>query len=311
MNKPYFVAIGPQKTGTSWLYKMLRKHPMIELPPIKEIRYFWEKAFIQKNDVFSQLFSRHWHFKKKRAHIIRRFKMHFRLLIRRKLSWSDVRWDFRYFFYPHGDNWYLNLFSNGKISGDLTPQYYELPEKEIGALKNLNPDVKIIIGLRDPVDRDWSSIRMYIRNNGKSIADEEFISHIIRHKIQNNLIDYVELVNKWSKYFPSNNIFIFFYEQLLDDPAKLFDDLCSFLKIDLIDIGSDSKEKVNKGMELEIPEKYLTRLIELNLDYLKKMPNYFTQNYPQEWLKKYQDILLNANVLAGHSIINNTYRSLR
>jgi hypothetical protein len=66
MNKSFFIAIGPPKTGTTWIYTMLKKHPEVTLPPYKEIRYFWAKAFLKNIGLMKKLFGRHWYLKKKK-----------------------------------------------------------------------------------------------------------------------------------------------------------------------------------------------------------------------------------------------------
>jgi len=37
---PEFLCIGAEKAGTTWLYEMLKAHPSVWMPPIKEIHYF-------------------------------------------------------------------------------------------------------------------------------------------------------------------------------------------------------------------------------------------------------------------------------
>src|SRR5438128_11210161 len=37
---PDFSCVGPQKTGTGWLYQQLEPHPDFWMPPIKELHYF-------------------------------------------------------------------------------------------------------------------------------------------------------------------------------------------------------------------------------------------------------------------------------
>ena len=49
MNKPNFICIGAAKAGTTTLYDVLREHPQIYLPPVKETHFFddtkyWEKG---------------------------------------------------------------------------------------------------------------------------------------------------------------------------------------------------------------------------------------------------------------------------
>lgn len=42
----HFLGIGAQKAGTTWLHAMLSQHPMLKLPPAKELHY-WDKQFPQ------------------------------------------------------------------------------------------------------------------------------------------------------------------------------------------------------------------------------------------------------------------------
>lgn len=44
MIQPTFIFIGPDKSGSSWLYEILRKHPECYVPPIKDI-YFFDRHY--------------------------------------------------------------------------------------------------------------------------------------------------------------------------------------------------------------------------------------------------------------------------
>ena len=37
---PDFLVIGAQRAGTTWLHRVLRQHPALWLPPVKELHYF-------------------------------------------------------------------------------------------------------------------------------------------------------------------------------------------------------------------------------------------------------------------------------
>jgi hypothetical protein len=37
---PDFLVIGAQRAGTTWLHQVLRRHPSLWLPPVKELHYF-------------------------------------------------------------------------------------------------------------------------------------------------------------------------------------------------------------------------------------------------------------------------------
>jgi len=40
MKGPNFIGVGPEKTGTTWIYKNLAAHPNVIFLPLNEIRYF-------------------------------------------------------------------------------------------------------------------------------------------------------------------------------------------------------------------------------------------------------------------------------
>lgn len=42
IKKPDFICVGAQKSGTTWLYHELNKHPNVRMPAVKELRYFFD-----------------------------------------------------------------------------------------------------------------------------------------------------------------------------------------------------------------------------------------------------------------------------
>ena len=45
VRRPSFICVGAGKAGTTWLWEMLRLHPGIYLPDVKEIHYFNDIAY--------------------------------------------------------------------------------------------------------------------------------------------------------------------------------------------------------------------------------------------------------------------------
>ena len=59
MVKPTFISIGPARSGTSWLYQVLKSHPSISISKVKETEYFnhnyekgseWYESFFTKSN---------------------------------------------------------------------------------------------------------------------------------------------------------------------------------------------------------------------------------------------------------------------
>ena len=49
---PDFVCIGAQKTGTTWLYHMLRQHPGVFLPATKELNFFYRDLPLERYEEY-------------------------------------------------------------------------------------------------------------------------------------------------------------------------------------------------------------------------------------------------------------------
>ena len=251
-NFPNFLGIGAQKSGTTWLYKNLRKHPQLYLPETKEIHYF------------------DWYFYK-------------------------------------SINWYCKYFKGAKkkqVTGEINPCYSTLSEKKIKLIHKMNPKLKIILLLRNPIERAWSQAVMNLVKRKKAniaivdlfsiiklatstrkkefhlIKNQEFIAHF-NHPRSIERGDYLNIIKKWRKYFPNNQIFIGDYNQLKISPDKLLNEIFEFLGTKQVTewnnyplhskINSTKKERTRIPHELY---EYLSRIYSNDLKMLKeKIPN--------------------------------------
>ena len=143
--RPDFLCIGAQKAGTTWLYSMLSQNESVFLPPIKEI-HFLDYIYVANH--------RHWvgaAFDKRAKALSRKpeFRKYFR-----GLQMADRT----------TDAWYAAVFNHpkaaGRITGEITPAYSMLPAGGIRRAHAINPELKILFIIRDPVERALSQLRM-------------------------------------------------------------------------------------------------------------------------------------------------------
>ena len=61
---------------------------------------------------------------------------------------------------------YAALFEpkSSLISGDITPGYSTLPDEIVGKIVGHFPNLKVIFIARDPVERAWSQLSMWVRH---------------------------------------------------------------------------------------------------------------------------------------------------
>ncbi|NND94758.1 MAG: hypothetical protein HKN45_07805 [Flavobacteriales bacterium] len=275
-----FIGIGYAKSGTSYIYKQLNAHPEISLPAIKEIRYLNESWFLPRATLFNKLFSSHWHYKEYRSRLRKRL----RYWAKHPTNVRHDSWHRRFLLAKHTDRWYNSLFDSERISGEITPAYVYMPEERVRELSTRFPDLKIIIMLRNPVDRTWSHIKMNLaKHKGRSVAD---LSEDEIYRRMKTLLDlnppYFESVPLWKKYF--KNVFVGFHDDIIARPGGLMRDLFGFLGVAEIELNdTDVKQKVNEGIKGAIPHRekeYLQTHFKDEIQNLKETTDW---SYVENW----------------------------
>ncbi|MEX2500292.1 MAG: sulfotransferase [Wenzhouxiangellaceae bacterium] len=206
---PDFFCIGAQRSGTSWLYHLLREHPDVWLTPHKELHYFDCLHLAEDHAAF---------FRKRR---IDRLKFAIKQIgdSPSNSQLTSARW-FSHFALAESvdDDWYKRLFSGCPsrcITGDITPAYAMLPVEGFAHMKRLAPSAKILFIMRNPVDRVWSQIRFHAKffNNPKLLEPEAAIDfadslECVARTRYDMTLDAVE------KVFPAKRVLTVFFEDL-------------------------------------------------------------------------------------------------
>jgi len=293
--KPDFIGIGPPKTGTTWIYQNLLNHPQVEMPPDKEIRFFWERYFVGKLSLRELLTGDHWHVKGRRTFHKNRFKKHFSDLIKFKLNSAELCWDTTYRLGNRSYRWYASLFQQEIVSGDITAKYCELPEAEISRISQVFPRLKIIITLRDPVEREWSRAKMNLsKKPGRLLSDikhSEFLAQF-NDPPQKKANDYAPLIEQWRRFFGDDQVLVLFYDELLENPFHYFSKLCDFLAISTPEASArkELEKYVFKGVKGEVPQVFKDALFCMHEEHILKLKKYLPSvDYPEKWLRKYRE----------------------
>jgi hypothetical protein len=186
---PDFVAVGPQRTGTTWLHQVLTGH--VGLPSTKETDFF----------------SRH---------------------------------------FDRGLNWYLAYFSAcppNRPMGEIDPNYFGVPQAHERISATI-PRCRIVVSLRDPTERAWSSYRTMRRDAWTRVGFEETVAHndVIRESSR-----YAFHLANLQRLFGTDRVLTLFYEDLEANPQSYLDRVCDFIEAPRISIEGNpvATERVN------------------------------------------------------------------
>lgn len=211
--KTDFVCAGFVKSGTTSLYTALRKHPDIFLPQEKETHYMgWRKRYEDAPDRYN------------------------------KRHYANVK--------------------KGKVVGAIEPSYRK---SAVGIYESFGPDVKLIFMMRNPADAAYSNFKMMMRRpKCMQLVKYYFKYRKFSVKMFDDYIDdyvtnqkdprfcYDVWIEQYCKLFKPENMFFIFFEEIISEPEKVFNELQEFLGVKIKKYGelphSNDGKEVSKNL---------------------------------------------------------------
>jgi hypothetical protein len=151
--------------------------------------------------------------------------------------------------YAKGFQWYENHFRRcrpDQLAGEFSPTYLYDP-KTPQRLAEWNPEVKLIICLRNPVERTISAYR-YAVKMGEIPPERDFAEVIRRKPAYLHHSRYKEQLDRYLQYFPREQLLILLYEDIAKDPYEFIQNIYRFLRIDWQFRPSLLDNKVNESV---------------------------------------------------------------
>ena len=249
---PDFLVIGVMKGGTTSFFNYLTRHPQINPPFRKEIKFF-DIHYLQGLG---------WY----RAHFPMRFKI-----------------------------------KSGMITGEATPYYIFHPTASQRIAKAL-PNAKLIVLLRNPVDRAYSHYNHMVRVgreplsfdeaiekeaerlNGeeeKIIADPRYSTFKHLHYSYLARGRYIEQLQKWFALFPREQMLILASEEIYTSPATAYRKATEFLGLSAWE--PDDFKVYKQGVYEEMPASTRKYLIDYYQPYNQRLYDYLNRKF--DWDK--------------------------
>jgi len=279
---PNFIGIGAQKAGTTWLHRNLQAHPQIYMPR-KEIHYFNRKIH-DRRPVIARFFGRSTADAQWRRQVRNWTIVH---AVRRP-SLRDLLWDFKYYMRPYNDEWYASVFepSGGKVTGEITPAYSILDRDMVAHVHDIMPKTKIILMMRNPIERAWSQAVMSFDKEAEGSADQisekRFLRKLGRDSFQ-LLTSYLKTFENWGAYFPEDRFFVGFLEDVRFFPEDLLGRLYGFLNVDSHFEPSLTNKKIHSRSIGKMPTEVAVRLAQDYREEIARLAERFG-GYASFWL---------------------------
>lgn len=271
----YFIGIGVAKAGTSWLGEYFKTHPEICFSPVKEIHYF-DSLFLNNLEKIAT----------KRIRSIQNKTSKLKIETKQSTLFSLQQNCFliQMLSTPSAYHKYFDWLKKKeeKICGEITPEYSLLGLKGFKSIKKLLNNPKIILILRNPVERQWSQVRFHGKFEPKISFDDYFIESF---KLKRFVLwsSYQVLIKRLYSIFRKQDVHIIFYEDLFNksNAEVVIQNLCHFL--DVTYKKPHLEKKINESPKIKLKDE----LRRMGIQKLKKSYQYVYENFdvlPGNWL---------------------------
>jgi len=170
--------------------------------------------------------------------------------------------------YHLGENWYRSMFPTQKImnkiredtgysiTGEDTPFYFWKKEVAERILSDM-PETKLIVILRNPVDRAYSNYNLAVRKNNEKLTFEEAIDEEMEFLSKNSFREtvdrfrsyltkgmYVNQIKPWLDVFSREQLHFLSTEQMKNEPCETLDLVFKFLSVPSYNIKNPQERKL-------------------------------------------------------------------
>jgi len=182
-------------------------------------------------------------------------------------------------YYDRGIEWYKvclpfvwkklyveKILKKNFATGEATAHYINHPLAPKRVL-NILPNVKIIVMMRNPIDRAYSHYQMEHNNNNENLSfeeafseepnrikgeieklekDETYSSKNYPHRAYISGSKYAEQLKKWFDYFPREQFHFVKTEDFNNNPSKVYNDVLKFLNLPKFELAEYKKFRERK-----------------------------------------------------------------
>ncbi len=221
--------------------------------------------------------------------------------------------------YRRGVEWYGKFFEGIPreiICGEFTPSYMHHKDS-FAKIHTMNPGTRLIVNLRDPVNRAFSHYMQKKRYIGGMDDFDKTVKMNMDHIL--DFGEYGKQLEEIYKWFPEEQVHIIIFEEMVKDPQKIITELLEFLGVIPLDMAIEKAPKNQMTAVRFVALKQLARglrsLARKHHGFRKVFFHYLNGEVFIDWLRKInsgdENILKETRTPETEAFLVNYYASDR
>ncbi len=153
----------------------------------------------------------------------------------------------------HYRNWFKPAPSDAKLIGEKSADYLSDPNVP-ARMAAMVPDAKLVVQLRDPVERAYSDYKMYFRRGLVGASPEDYLT-TPDNDYPRFLCDglYGRHIRTWLKHFSKGQILAFRFEDVKTRPREVVDMVSKHIGVDPVFDASLAEKRENDSRAQILP----------------------------------------------------------
>lgn len=150
-------------------------------------------------------------------------------------------------YYEYGIDWYWRHFPNdlsGKKCGEVAPTYFDSEEARLRLADY--PELKVIINVRNPVNRTYSLFRLH-RTKGR--VPGSYFEAVRECPSIESSGKYAVHCPEWERLFGDDRVHYILQEDIEKAPEKVLEDLFAFIGVRMLHLGEDAMVPFGQNTE--------------------------------------------------------------
>lgn len=239
---PDFLILGPQRTGTTWLQKNLERHPEVFMATPKEL-FFFNLLDLPSFPLYRSS-DLEWylsHFRESESEVARKQE---RALAQCGLPYTP------------------------RVRGEATAGYAAMGPHLIREVTILNPRIKAILTIRDPVERAWSHAKLDLTTDkGGSISEvsDSRFEAFFKTGYQKRCARYQEQISNWRQFLEPDALLVCLFDDLRDKSEEFLQRIFRFLGVrEDVKLNQGSvRRRENETEDIEVPPRFREMLSQI------------------------------------------------
>lgn len=154
--------------------------------------------------------------------------------------------------YARGNDWYLKHFSSAREElsvGEYSVSYMDGRDQTAQRIYEFNPGVRLIVTVRNPVERAFSHYR-WMKQMGEELPS--FRESLVEHPELMSIGRYAEALKPYWRLFPQDQFHYIRQSDISTNPGQVARDLYTFLGVNPDHVQSVSNELVGETIQPRI-----------------------------------------------------------